>query len=91
MAYMQLHYNQEALTMAYVQLCCSSIGTLLRSSDNGVWILNAIFLKLLAYHKLMVNFGLDNLTLFHSSFFIYFSNILPLSVSLLLFLAMCCH
>jgi hypothetical protein len=28
--------------MAYVQLCCSSIGALLRSSDNGAWISSAI-------------------------------------------------
>jgi hypothetical protein len=42
MAYMQLHYNQEALAMAYMQFCCSSIGALLRSFDNGSWISSAV-------------------------------------------------
>jgi len=72
--------------MAYVQLCCSSIGALLKSSNNGAWISNVVkFLKLLTYHKLKVDFGPNNLTFFHSSFFIYFNNILALSISLLLF------
>jgi hypothetical protein len=42
MAYVQLHYNQEVLAMAYVQLCCSSIRALLRGSDNGAWISNVV-------------------------------------------------
>jgi hypothetical protein len=42
MAYMQLCYNQEDLAMAYMQLCCSSIRTLLRSSNSGAWISSAI-------------------------------------------------
>jgi hypothetical protein len=42
MAYVQLCYNQEDLAMAYMQLCCSSIQTLLRSSNSGAWISSAI-------------------------------------------------
>jgi len=42
MAYVKLCYNQEALAMVYVQLCYSSIGALLRSSNSGAWISNAV-------------------------------------------------
>jgi hypothetical protein len=42
MEYVQLCYNQEVVAMAYVQLCCGSIGALLKSSNNGAWISNAI-------------------------------------------------
>jgi hypothetical protein len=38
----QLHYNQEASAMAYMQLCWTSIGALLRSFNNGAWISSAI-------------------------------------------------
>jgi hypothetical protein len=68
----------------------NSIGTLLKTSYHGTWISCAIdiFEALDLLHTYMVDFGLDNLTFLHRSFFIYFSDILSLFVSLPFLLTM---
>jgi hypothetical protein len=94
MTYVQSRCNQKVLMMTYMESHSNSIGTLLKSSDHGTWISCAIdiFGALdLLLHIYMVDFGPDNLPFLHSSFIIYFSDILSLFVSLPFLLTMYCH